>query len=74
MPLTKQQKELYIQNEYNLCPVCKSEEVEHLNSQNDTPRFYHFFHCRDCGAYWTETFALIDVELDYDYSGEKKCH
>jgi len=64
LSLTKTQKEAYIQDRGIYCPVCLSDNVEMDGHDFDDNLVLAYVKCGSCGKRWTDTYRLVDVELD----------
>lgn len=62
--LTIVQKEQYLKSGGQLCPRCGSSNIEVHDHDYNQDNYYEFAYCWDCKAYWTDTYKLVDVELD----------
>ena len=61
--LTTYQKALYIQRNGVNCPVCESDDLDVIHEEIAAYRAYRDNKCHSCGAVFTETFTMTDVEL-----------
>ena len=59
--LTEKQKKTYLENS-NLCPSCKSDQIEGSSVEIDDGGAYQPMICSDCGKSWNDIYTLTDVE------------
>ena len=62
--LTIVQKKEYKEANGGRCPICKSNDINMYDNFPDGLYHYEYVECLTCGARWTDTYKLIDVELD----------
>jgi formate dehydrogenase maturation protein FdhE len=62
--LTDKQKKEYLDNRGMVCPVCSSEFMECIDHEFDDNMVYGICKCDKCKSQWTDTYQLVDVDLD----------
>ncbi len=63
--LTQQQKKNYIELGADYCPLCKGDYIKFSDMrQEGGVMIVQEGECNGCGAEWSETYVLSEVELD----------
>jgi len=63
--LSPHQKARYIESNGIHCPVCESDDIVIVSDEFTSYRAYRDNKCQNCGATFTETFTMSDVELTF---------
>lgn len=63
--LTDEQRKYYLAHGGNYCPICHGQSLHDRNEQTeDGGTIWQYWFCADCGAEWTDEFALTNVWLE----------
>lgn len=60
------QKREYLKSDGVHCPICKSEDIDVHDSFHNDRHYYEYVYCLCCNTYWTNTYKMIDVNLDME--------
>lgn len=64
-PITKEQKEKYLEGGGNQCPVCLSGDIAAGEFNTDDSLVWRKVECEDCGAEWDDEYRLVGISEIY---------
>lgn len=59
---TKEQEKEYLENNGVQCPVCKSENIDAMESNFDGDTCTQEVHCNNCDTGWYDVYNLVGIQ------------